>query len=154
MNNKRATIGVIIAALLLTSIPLAYSQLSRVQYATASITPTETTTITNVDLGSLTGGVQSTQTFNDVVGFTMTSGTHTASASITVNDTLWQSVQVYILNSGGQECQLQGGSGISAISTCTWSVSGNVEYSETWIVIPNDGYAVSSTDIPIAFALS
>ncbi|MDE1854359.1 MAG: hypothetical protein KGI38_11520, partial [Thaumarchaeota archaeon] len=130
------------------------AQLSRTQYATFNLSPTETTTVTSVALGTLTGGASGSQTFKGVIAFTISSGTHTITATLLDNDTLWQSISVYILNTGGQQCQLQGGSAVSHILSCSWTISSSQTYDETYVYTPTDGYAVSNQRVSIGFVLS
>jgi hypothetical protein len=145
--------GILAAAVLLAGVGTAYGQLLKTQNIAYTLNPTETATVQNIALGTLTGGSSGSENFNNVLTLTVNSGSHTATAAMTVNDTSFASLQVYVISPGGQVCELAGGSSTSTIGSCSWSVSSSTTYSETIVYQANDGVSYSGK-ILVAFTLS
>ena len=135
----------------------AYAQLVRTQDISYQLSPTMTVSVSPVSLGTLAGGSSGSVTSAGAIAFTVASGTPSqqVTATMDVNATSFASLEVAIENSAGQMCDLKGGSAVSSVTTCTWTIPGSVTttYSEVIIWTTNDGISYSGQQ-PITFQLA
>ena len=154
-TRKRILIETLAVVLIISS-AAAYAQFSQRQTMTFQLSPSVSMTLTSVNLGTYQGGASdTTQSFSDVLTFNVDSaGTYTIGATVNINATIWHDWTMYITGIGGQACVLQGGSGISLITTCSWTITSSQTFSETVIASANDGVSISNGNMQPSFTVS
>ena len=156
LKTRKTRLALLIAALALVGATSAVAaQFSKQQTISYSLTPTLNATVQTLALGNLAGGASGTQTFSGALTISMTNpASHGVTATLSVPSTDFYSFELAITNSGGQQCDLKGGSGVSQTTTCNWNISGNVSYDEVVLYKTLDGVSDSSGAVTVSFVVA